>query len=331
MRAGVVAAAARDGVRAARASRNFPTSANYGRCGAHPRILELQAPHVPHAEREDWGAILIGPLPKSGQVLGPIQPQAECYNPRYPSSQQRTIDESSMLNPTLLLNESLHVSAAVSSGAVLQRLVIAALLGGLIGLEREKKHRPAGLRTNMFMCFGSAMFTMLSMLLAAPGGQDQSRIAAQIITGIGFIGAGSILHSRGGVQGLTTAATIFVVAAIGMCTGAGLMIPAALATALVIFSLLFLGVWEQHIFARPYPAMYQAAAAGTEELYALLDQARGAKHSRLLDVKMSTAQHASQLQFTLEAHADTHRDMQQKLRAEFDTHRIVSFSSSEQE
>ena len=236
-----------------------------------------------------------------------------------------------MLNAIPLLNESLHASAAASSGAVLERLIVASVLGGLIGLERERKHRPAGLRTNMFMCFGSALFTMLSVFLAGPSGQDQSRIAAQIITGIGFIGAGSILHSRGGVQGLTTAATIFVVAAIGMCTGAGLMIPAALATALVIFGLLFLGVMEQHIFERPYPAIYQATAANRDALYALVDHAREVKRGKLLDVKLSSAQQASHVQFTLQAHTATHQELQQKLRAEFDDHRIVSFSSSEQE
>ncbi len=235
-----------------------------------------------------------------------------------------------MLNAMPFLNESLHASAAATSGAVLQRLIVAALLGGLIGLERERKHRPAGLRTNMFMCFGSAMFTILSVLLAAPDG-DQSRIAAQIITGIGFIGAGSILHARGAVHGLTTAATVFVVAAIGMCTGAGLMLPAALATVLVIFGLLILGVLEKKIFVRPYPAIYQATAASVEALYALLDQTREAKQARLLDVKMSTAEHGPQVQFTLEAQEDTHQELQQKLRAEFDNHGIGSFSSSEQE
>ena len=229
------------------------------------------------------------------------------------------------------LRETLHASAAATSGAVLQRLIVAAALGGVIGLERERKHRPAGLRTNMFMCFGAAMFTMLSMLLAGPGGQEQSRIAAQIIAGIGFIGAGSILHSRGGVQGVTTAATIFVVAAIGMCAGAGLMIPATLATTLVLFGLLILGLLEKHIFVRPYRAIYQAVAPGTNELYALLDKARQGRNSRLVDVKMSSAEHAAQVQFTLEAHADTHQSLQQKLRAEFDNHRIASFSSSEQE
>ena len=78
------------------------------------------------------------------------------------------------------------------AGSAAVRLVAAALLGGAIGLEREYKHRPAGLRTNMFICVGSCLFTLLSSALSIGG--DRTRIAAQIITGIGFIGAGSILH-----------------------------------------------------------------------------------------------------------------------------------------
>src|SRR6267142_6353038 len=93
------------------------------------------------------------------------------------------------------------------------RLLLSAVLGGLIGLEREFKHRPAGLRTNMFICFGAAMFTLLSAELSH--GTDVTRIASQIIPGIGFIGAGSIIHGRL-VTGLTTAATLFVVASVGM-------------------------------------------------------------------------------------------------------------------
>src|SRR6266496_5329528 len=136
---------------------------------------------------------------------------------------------------------SFRTEMGVVLSTTILRLTVAAILGGIIGLERQLKHKPAGLRTNMFICFGSALFTVLSGQLAGNLGGDHTRIAAQIIPGIGFIGAGSILHARGGVSGLTTAATIFVVAAIGMCTGAGLIIPAALATALVVFSLLFLG------------------------------------------------------------------------------------------
>src|ERR1700747_2964131 len=101
----------------------------------------------------------------------------------------------------------------------MEKLLLAALLGGLIGLEREAKHRPAGLRTNLFICVGAAMFTLLSRQLAGVP-SDYTRIAAQIIPGIGFIGAGSIIHARGDlVTGITTAATFFVVAAVGMAGG----------------------------------------------------------------------------------------------------------------
>src|SRR5258708_36437370 len=110
-------------------------------------------------------------------------------------------------------------------GSSLARLLLAAILGGLIGLERELKHRAAGLRTNMFICFGAAMFTILSADLAgAPS--DAARIAAQIIPGIGFIGAGSILHTRGLTTGLASAAALFVVASVGMSARGSLYVMA---------------------------------------------------------------------------------------------------------
>src|SRR5437773_11801846 len=91
----------------------------------------------------------------------------------------------------------------------LEKLALAALLGGLIGLEREAKHRPAGMRTNLFICMGAAMFTLLSVQLAGQFTGDHTRIAAQIIPGIGFIGAGSIIHARADlVTGITSAATL---------------------------------------------------------------------------------------------------------------------------
>src|SRR5256714_13417856 len=104
--------------------------------------------------------------------------------------------------------------------ADLERLVLAAVGGGLLGRAREAKRRPAGLRTNIFICVGAAMFTLLSDQLAVLHMGDHTRIAAQIIPGIGFIGAGSILHARGDlVTGITTASTLFVVASIGMAVG----------------------------------------------------------------------------------------------------------------
>jgi putative Mg2+ transporter-C (MgtC) family protein len=117
------------------------------------------------------------------------------------------------------------------------RLLLATFLGAVIGFQRERSGKEAGLRTNMLICLGSALLTVIS-IYAFPGA-DPSRIAAGIATGIGFIGAGVILHRSGGaVVGLTSAATIWVVAAIGMASGAGLYIIAPAATVLVVIVLL---------------------------------------------------------------------------------------------
>jgi putative Mg2+ transporter-C (MgtC) family protein len=133
-------------------------------------------------------------------------------------------------------------SGLVSSSLI--RLVLAGVLGGIIALERELRHRPAGPRTNMFLCFGSALFTILSHALAVEHIGDHSRIPAQIIPGIGFIGAGSILHARGLATGLTTAATLFVVASVGMAAGGGLYLTAIFPTGMVLLALFALGHLE---------------------------------------------------------------------------------------
>ena len=124
---------------------------------------------------------------------------------------------------------------------IVGRLLLAAVLGGLIGLEREFRRKPAGLRTNMFLCVGAALFTILSYAAADRYGGDHVRIAAQIIPGIGFIGAGAILRERGGVVGLTTAATMFVVASIGMAAGFGMYYTAVFSAVLILIALTVLG------------------------------------------------------------------------------------------
>src|SRR5438309_5849945 len=122
------------------------------------------------------------------------------------------------------------------------RLSVAALFGAAIGVERDVHRRPAGIRTSAFVCMGSALFTMLSFELAKMFGDTSStRIASNLVQGIGFLGAGAILREAGGLVGLTTAATIFVEAAIGMAVGAGLYAVAGYATALVLFALVVLG------------------------------------------------------------------------------------------
>jgi putative Mg2+ transporter-C (MgtC) family protein len=132
---------------------------------------------------------------------------------------------------------------------VLGQLALAVLLGGAIGIEREAKGKPAGLRTNILICMGAALFTLLSFRLAPPGG-DPGRIAAGIVTGIGFLGAGTILHARGTVVGLTSAATIWLVAAVGMAIGSHSYIEALGTTALAMVVLDGLGFIERRVAAR---------------------------------------------------------------------------------
>src|SRR2546425_6323250 len=120
------------------------------------------------------------------------------------------------------------------------QLSLATLFGGAIGLERELGGKPAGLRTNILICIGSVLYTKLSITMAA-GTADPTRVAGQIVTGVGFIGAGTILHPRGAVVGLTSAATIWVVAAIGVALGAGHYPEALLSTLMVLVVLQGLG------------------------------------------------------------------------------------------
>jgi putative Mg2+ transporter-C (MgtC) family protein len=121
-----------------------------------------------------------------------------------------------------------------------------------VGLERELRGKAAGLRTNILICVGATLFTHLSIAVAGTDG-DPGRIAAQIVTGVGFIGAGTILHSRGAITGLTSAATIWLVAAIGVAIGAGASFAAAGTTLLVVLVLAALGRLE--LLVRSYTAV----------------------------------------------------------------------------
>ncbi|MGH7520732.1 MAG: MgtC/SapB family protein [Gemmatimonadales bacterium] len=124
------------------------------------------------------------------------------------------------------------------------QLGLASLLGGAIGLERELGGKPAGLRTNILICIGSVLYTHLSMAMAGSN-VDPTRVAGQIVTGVGFIGAGTILHARGAVVGLTSAATIWVVAAIGVALGSGFYLEGVGTTVVVLAVLAGLGRMEK--------------------------------------------------------------------------------------
>jgi putative Mg2+ transporter-C (MgtC) family protein len=131
---------------------------------------------------------------------------------------------------------------------IVGKLMLAALLGGAVGLERELSHKPAGLRTNLLICLGAALFTVISTeSTRAFGAGDPTRIAAQIIPGIGFIGAGVVIRERGSIIGITSAATIFVVASIGMAVGSGLVVTAIFSALLLLGCLVILGNIEERL------------------------------------------------------------------------------------
>ena len=121
-------------------------------------------------------------------------------------------------------------------------VLLAVILGGAIGAEREISGKAAGLRTNVLICLGAAVFTIISKQMAVGTAEGSvTRIAAQIVTGVGFLGAGAIIQDQGGVHGLTTAATIWLVASIGMACGAHLYHLAAIATVAALIVLAVLG------------------------------------------------------------------------------------------
>src|SRR6266481_4496805 len=132
------------------------------------------------------------------------------------------------------------------------RLLWAAVLGSIIGIERSVRKRPAGMRTSLCVCVGAALFTILSSEIAkATGDSSTTRIASNIVQGIGFLGAGAILRERGSVVGLTTAATIFAVAAMGMAAGGGLYVVSGVACMMVLFALVLLFYVEDWLNLKP--------------------------------------------------------------------------------
>ena len=156
---------------------------------------------------------------------------------------------------------------AFSQGTTL-RLLMACAMGGTVGMEREWRHKASGLRTNMLICMGAALFTMLSVVLAGENSTNKGQVASNIVQGIGFLGAGLILHTRNRVLGLTSAATVWVVAAIGMACGAGLYLGAAVSTAIVFVALRFIGLLEAQSGWKRFPMLYEVRGSDQKTMFA---------------------------------------------------------------
>jgi putative Mg2+ transporter-C (MgtC) family protein len=243
----------------------------------------------------------------------------------------------------------------VLSRPAAQRLLTACAMGGLVGLEREWRQKDSGLRTNMLICMGSALFTIMSVVLAGDNSPNRGQVAANIVQGVGFLGAGLILHAKNRVLGLTSAATVFVVAAIGMTCGAGLYLVALVSTVFVLLALQLVGFFEYKLAWKRYPMIYEVRAdvgsalplkvVGEDRAEAMAEDVAAALHRMqraILKVLDKAEQRLSVLDrdnvagiervaFTVVAVKRVHERILHELRESDATDQVVVFRDSEEE
>lgn len=174
----------------------------------------------------------------------------------------------------------------VSQFEMIGRLVLAAVLSGLVGYEREIHGRLAGFRTHILVCVGSTLIMLTSMYifeiyrgLATP---DPARIAAQVVSGIGFLGAGTIIRFKASVRGLTTAASLWTIAGIGLAVGSGLYVPAATTTVIVLATLFFLNIFEKSLIRKDW---YKVIAVETKAGASQLEEIRSVLAEYEVEIK----------------------------------------------
>jgi putative Mg2+ transporter-C (MgtC) family protein len=218
----------------------------------------------------------------------------------------------------------------VVNGAV-TRLLAACLLGGLIGLEREAKHQPAGVRTNLLICLGCAFFTLLSAVLAGDSNPDKGRVASNIVQGIGFLGAGLIIHNRSRVSGLTSAASVFVVASIGMACGAGLYAPAGVAAAIVIVALEVVGFLERRASIKIYSLVYEARGGDQNAMLQSILAAMDRAGERFTGYEGDVIGNLQRVTFTITATKREHQRIRGALLAEPTIDTLLNFRDPEED
>jgi putative Mg2+ transporter-C (MgtC) family protein len=218
----------------------------------------------------------------------------------------------------------------VSNEAVF-RLLVACLLGSAVGIEREWKGQSAGVRTNLLICLACAFFTLMSPILAGDNGSNKGQVAANIVQGIGFLGAGLILHNKSRISGLASAASIFVVASIGMACGAGLFLPALIATVIVLVAMAVVGFLEWKISLKAYPLIYEARGSDeTSMLVAILD-VMDKQQLRLSGVKRDVIGVLQRVSFSLSATRRRHEKMRTLLIAEPAISELKTFRDPEED
>jgi putative Mg2+ transporter-C (MgtC) family protein len=218
----------------------------------------------------------------------------------------------------------------VFNGAV-PRLLAASILGGVIGLEREYKRRSAGVRTNLLICLGAAFFTLLSAVLAGDASPNKGQVASNIVQGIGFLGAGLILHNRSRISGLTSAATVWVVASIGMACGAGLFAAAAIATLIVIIALELVGFLERRASIKTYSLIYEARGNDQAAMLHCILDAMDKAGERLSDFTAGAIGDLQRVTFTIIATKRQHERLHGKLLSEPGINALLNFRDPEED
>jgi putative Mg2+ transporter-C (MgtC) family protein len=216
----------------------------------------------------------------------------------------------------------------VVNGAI-SRLLVSCLLGAAVGLEREFNRKAAGVRTNLLICMGAAFFTLLSAVLAGDANPDKGRVASNIVQGVGFLGAGLILHTRSRVSGLTSAASVFVVASIGMACGAGLYAAAVVATVIVIVALQLVGLLERVANLKIYPLVYEARGRDQSLILEAILDAMDKTGERLTGVERNVVGELQRVSFALTTTKKQHERLRGKLLEELDIEALFTFRDLE--
>lgn len=217
----------------------------------------------------------------------------------------------------------------VVANGTIGRLLLACVLGGAVGLARELKRKSAGVRTNLLICMGAAFFTLLGEVLAGDASPNKGQVASNIVQGIGFLGAGLILHNRSRVSGLASAASIWVVASIGMACGAGLYVAAAVGAFLVIFALQVVGFLEQSASLKSYPVTYEARGHDQPRMLQSILDAMDHVGQRLTDIQTDAIGELQRVSFPLAATKRQHERLRAELNARPDIDKLFTFRDVE--
>ena len=218
----------------------------------------------------------------------------------------------------------------VVNGAV-GRLLTACLLGAMVGLDREVNRKAAGVRTNLLICMGAAFFTLLSAVLAGDASPNKGQVASNIVQGIGFLGAGVIIHNQSRVSGLTSAASIWVVASIGMACGAGLYAAAVVAAIIVIIALELVGFAERRGNIKGYPLVYEARGKDQAQMLASILDAMDKAGERLSNVGRDAIGDLQRVSFAVTATKRQHERLWSKLQAEPAIDKLLTFRDPEED